>query len=307
MISMFQRSALILMTATCLASAQPQSLDTLKQAAAEMVSGRAKLTQEIIDSVFAFSELGYQETNTSAYLTTLLEKNGFRITRGVAGLPTAWVAEWGSGKPVIGLMADIDGLPATSQTPGVAWHKPLIENGPGHGEGHNAGQAVNVTAALVVKELMERNGIQGTLRLYPGVAEELIGSRTYMVNAGLFKDLDVMLSSHIASEFGTTWGPAGSGLVSVEYTFTGRSAHGASPWAGRSRSRRRRADERRLELPARAPPHWSTARTMSSPMAAISPTSSPRWPRSGTTSANSNTRESKNSTRSDQPSPRQPR
>jgi aminobenzoyl-glutamate utilization protein B len=93
-------------------------------------------------------------------------------------LPTAWVAEWGQGKPVIGLMADIDGLPATSQTPGIPWHKPLIENGPGHGEGHNAGQAVNITAALVVKELMERNRIQGTLRLYPGVAEELIGSRT---------------------------------------------------------------------------------------------------------------------------------
>jgi len=232
--SMFQRAAIILMSAACLADAQQQPLDTLKQAAAEMVAGRAKLTQEITDSVFAFSELGYQETNTSAYLTALLEKNGFRITRGVAGLPTAWIAEWGSGAPVIGLMADIDGLPATSQTPGIPWHKPLIDNGPGHGEGHNAGQAVNITAALVVKELMERNKIQGTLRLYPGVAEELIGSRTYMVNAGLFKGLDVMLSSHIANEFGTTWGPSGTGLVSVEYTFTGRSAHGASPWSGRS-------------------------------------------------------------------------
>lgn len=223
-----------LLTLSALAAAQPQSLDTLKQAAIEMVAGRAKLTQQIVDSVFAFSELGYQETNTSAYLTTLLEKNGFKVTRGVAGLPTSWVAEWGSGKPVIGLMADIDGLPATSQTPGIPWHKPLIDNGPGHGEGHNAGQAVNVTAALVVKSLMQKYKIPGTLRVYPGVAEELIGSRTYMVNAGLFRDLDVMLSSHISSEFNTTWGASGSGLVSTEYTFRGSSAHGASPWRGRS-------------------------------------------------------------------------
>jgi aminobenzoyl-glutamate utilization protein B len=173
---------------------------------------------------------------TAAYVTGLLEREGFRITRGVAGMPTAFVAEWGSGKPVLGLMADIDGLPETSQKPGVAYHAPLIPNGPGHGEGHNAGQAVNVTAAIVVKTLMERHGIPGTLRVYPGVAEELLGSRTYMVNAGLFKDLDIMLSSHISSDFSTAHGfPSGSGLVSTQYSFHGRSAHSAgSPWMGRS-------------------------------------------------------------------------
>ena len=218
-----------------LVAAQPPSLDVLKQAAQEMVQGRAKFTQQMVDSIFSFSELGYQEVWTSEYVTGILEKNGFRVTHGVAGMPTAWVAEWGSGKPVIGFMADIDGLPETSQTPGVAYHKPLIENGPGHGEGHNAGQALNVTAALVVKELMQRHGIAGTIRLYPGVAEELIGSRTWFVNAGLFKDLDVMLSTHIAADFGTGWGLSGTGLVSVEYTFLGRSSHSAAaPWLGRS-------------------------------------------------------------------------
>lgn len=216
-------------------AAQPPSIDVLKQAAREMVEGRRTLTQQMVDSIFSFSELGYQEFETSRYVTGILEKNGFRVTRGVAGLPTAWVAEWGVGKPVIAFMADIDGLPETSQTPGVAFHKPLLANGPGHGEGHNAGQAVNVTAALVVKELMQRHHIQGTLRVYPGIAEELLGSRTWMVNAGLFKDLDAMLSTHISSDFGTGYGASGTGLVSVEYTFTGRSAHSAaSPWAGRS-------------------------------------------------------------------------
>ena len=202
----------------------------------EMVEGRRAFTQQMVDSIFSFSELGYQEHETAAYVTGLLEKEGFRISRGVAGMPTGFVATWGSGKPVIGLMADIDGLPETSQKPGVAYHAPLIPNGPGHGEGHNAGQAVNVTAAIVVKNLMEKYKIPGTLRLYPGVAEELLGSRTYMVNAGLFKDLDVMLSSHISSDFTTAHGfPSGSGLVSTQYSFHGRSAHGAgSPWMGRS-------------------------------------------------------------------------
>jgi aminobenzoyl-glutamate utilization protein B len=226
-------AAAILMVG-CMAWGQAPTKDVLKQAAMEMAAGRAKFTQEVVDMVYSLSELGYQETETSKYLTGELEKAGFRVTRGVAGLPTSWVAEWGAGKPVIGLMADIDGLPETSQKPGIPWHEPLAAGGPGHGEGHNAGQAVNVTAALVVKELMQRHGLKGTLRVYPGVAEELIGSRTYMVMAGLFRDVDVMLSSHIAADFGTSYGPVGTGLVSVEYTFTGRSAHGASPWSGRS-------------------------------------------------------------------------
>jgi aminobenzoyl-glutamate utilization protein B len=229
------RPALALSLALVVCAQQPPAADVLKQAADEMVEGRRTYTQQIVDSIFSFSELGYQETWTADYVTRLLEKEGFRVTRGGAGMPTAFVAEWGSGQPVIGFMADIDGLPETSQKPGVAYHDPLIQNGPGHGEGHNAGQAVNVTAAVVVKALMQKHGIKGTIRVYPGVAEELLGSRTYMVNAGMFKDLDVMLSSHIASDFTTGYGAAGSGLVSTQFTFYGRSAHSAgSPWSGRS-------------------------------------------------------------------------
>jgi aminobenzoyl-glutamate utilization protein B len=228
-----RRLPVLLFLAGICAGQQPET-KVVKQAAMEMALGRARFTQQMVDSIFSFAELGYQEVETSRYITGLLEKNGFRVTRGVAGLDTGWIAEWGSGKPVIGLMADIDGLPETSQTPGVAYHKPLVDGAPGHGEGHNAGQALQVTAALVAKDLMERYKIQGTIRVYPGVAEELIGSRTFMVNAGLFKDVDAMLSAHISSDFGVTWGPAGTGLVSVEYTFHGRSAHGATPWNGRS-------------------------------------------------------------------------
>ncbi len=210
-------------------------MEDLKREALERVEARRVFTQQMVDSIFSFAELGYQEFETSAYVTGLLEKEGFQITRGVAGLPTAFVASWGSGKPVIGFIADIDGLPETSQKPGVAYHAPLIPNGPGHGEGHNAGQAVNVTAAIVLKELMQKHKIPGTIRVYPGVAEELLGSRTYMVLAGLFRDVDAMLSTHIGNEFSTGYGPDGSGLVSTEYIFQGQSAHAAaSPWMGRS-------------------------------------------------------------------------
>jgi aminobenzoyl-glutamate utilization protein B len=126
-------------------------------------------------------------------------------------------------------------LPETSQKPGVAYHDPLIPGGPGHGEGHNAGQAVNVTAALAVKAVLERHNLPGTIRVYPGIAEELLGSRTYMTRDGLFKDLDIMLSCHVGSAFSTNWGRRGLALVSTQFSFHGISAHGAgSPWRGRS-------------------------------------------------------------------------
>lgn len=217
-----------------LAPQEPAKLVALKDEAAREVQARQKLTQEIVDSIFSFAELGFQEFETSAYVTVILEKEGFEVKRNVAGMPTAFVATWGSGKPVIGFMADLDCLPQCSQKPGVAYHDPQIPGGPGHGEGHNAGQAVNVTAAIVVKELMRKNNIPGTLHVYPGIAEELLASRTYMVNAGLVRDLDAMLSAHIANQFTTMYGPSGTGLVSTWYNFHGRSAHAASPWLGRS-------------------------------------------------------------------------
>lgn len=227
--------ALLVVTGFLPAAAQRPALEELKSEVAAGVEARRALTQQIVDSLFSFGELGFQETETSAYLTAILEKEGFQVTRGVAGMPTAFVATWGSGKPVIGFMADIDGLPATSQKPGIPWRAPLIVDGPGHGEGHNSGPALIITSAIAVKEVMQKHRLPGTIRVYPGVAEELLASRTYMVLAGLFRDLDAMLSCHIASEFSTGYGPAGSGLVSTQYTFEGRSAHAAAaPWSGRS-------------------------------------------------------------------------
>jgi len=151
-------------------------------------------------------------------------------------MPTAFMATWGSGKPVIALGSDIDGIPQASQKPGVAYHDPLVPGAPGHGEGHNSGQAVNITAALAIKKLMEREKIPGTIKIWPGTAEELVGTKAYFVREGFFKDVDVTLFSHVGNNLGVSWGSgSGNGLVSVEYTFRGESAHSAgAPWRGRS-------------------------------------------------------------------------
>jgi len=218
------------------APAPPARLDGYKQETAGRVDEMAKLAQEMVDSVFSFAELGFQEVETSRYLTTVLEKNGFSIRRGVAGMPTAWVATWGSGKPVIAVGSDIDGIPQASQKPGVSGHSPLIEGAPGHGEGHNTGVPMNIIAALAVKRIMERDKLAGTLVLWPGVAEELLASKAWFVREGVFKDVDVCLFAHVGSNLDVAWGGTGAtGMVSVQYTFTGETAHSAgAPDRGRS-------------------------------------------------------------------------
>jgi len=216
---------------------QANNLDALKKEALSKVDARQQLVQQMVDQIFSFGELGFQEVETSKYVTSLLEKNGFTVERGVAGIPTAWVATYGSGKPVIGFITDIDCIPRASQKPGVAYHDPIIEGAPGHGEGHNSGMAVNVTAALVLKELMQEHKIPGTLKIMPGVAEELLGTKAYYVRAGLFKDVDAVLGVHVSDDFGTGYGHsfAPQGLVSVQYYFHGKASHAAgAPWDGRS-------------------------------------------------------------------------
>jgi aminobenzoyl-glutamate utilization protein B len=195
-----------------------------------------KQAQVMVDTVFSFGELGFQEFETSKYLTGILENAGFKVERGVAGIPTAFLATWGEGKPIIALGSDIDDIPQASQKPGVAYHDPMIEGAPGHGEGHNSGMPLNILAALAVKRVMEREHLKGTLMLWPGVAEELLGSKAYYVRAGLFKNVDAVLFCHVASNLTVSYGPMpGDGLVSVEYLFKGESAHAAgAPWRGRS-------------------------------------------------------------------------
>jgi len=228
----------ILLAAGGLRAQQAAQLPALKLEAAAEVDKMQTLTQQMVDEIFSFSELGFQEYETSKYVTGILEKNGFHVERGVAGVPTAWIATYGSGKPVIAFITDIDCIPRASQKPGVAYHDPIVEGAPGHGEGHNSGMAVNVTAALVLKKLMDAHKIGGTIKLVPGVAEELLGTKAFYVRAGMFKDVDIVLGAHVESEFSTSYGTGNgewSGLVSVQYFFHGKAAHAAgAPWEGRS-------------------------------------------------------------------------
>jgi aminobenzoyl-glutamate utilization protein B len=211
-------------------------LDAFKQEAVADVENRKVFSQQMVDQIFSYGELGFQEFETTRYLADILKQNGFAVQEAVAGIPTAFMATWGSGKPVIALGSDIDCIPQASQKPGVAWHEPLIEGAPGHGEGHNSGQAVNITAAIAVKKIMEREHLPGTLRIWTGTAEELVGSKAYFIRAGLFKDVDIALFTHVDDNLTVSWGAReGTGLVSVQYSFLGETAHAAAaPWRGRS-------------------------------------------------------------------------
>ena len=218
--------------------AQTRAVDTYKEQLLRDVEAMQRQTQVINDMLFSFGELGFQEYETSKYLTGLLEREGFKVERGISGIPTAWMATWssGTGKPVIALGSDVDGIPQASQKPGVAYRDPLVEGAPGHGEGHNSGQAVNITAALAMQRLMQRENLSGTIKIWPGVAEELLAGKAYFVRDGYFKDVDVVLFSHVGDNLGVSWGSRdATGLVSVEYMFSGQSAHSAAaPWRGRS-------------------------------------------------------------------------
>ena len=216
-------------------SAATAKLDALKKEALADVESRAQFSQQMVDQIFSYGELGFQEFETNRYLIDILKKNGFAVEEGIAGIPTAFMATWGSGKPVIALGSDIDGIPQASQKPGVAFHDPIIEGAPGHGEGHNSGQAVNITAAIAVKKIMERERLSGTIRIWPGTAEELVGTKAYFIRAGLFKDVDIALFTHVGDDLGVSWGArighrAGLGpvLVPSARRRTRRAARGAA-------------------------------------------------------------------------------
>jgi aminobenzoyl-glutamate utilization protein B len=203
-------------------------LDWLAQPAVLEKFGR------ISDAIWSYAELGLQEFRSSKLLADTLEEAGFRVERGVAGMPTAFVASYGSGKPVIGLLGEFDALPMLSQKPRVPTKDPIIEGAPGHGCGHNTMCTAAAAAAIAVKEAMDKHKLPGTIRVYGSPAEEIVASRPHLIRAGLFADVDAVIDNHSGSGFGTSYGRGGNALFSVVFSFAGRTAHGASAWSGRS-------------------------------------------------------------------------
>ncbi len=189
----------------------------------------------ISDQIWGFAELGLQEYKSSALLIETLEKEGFSIEKDLAGMPTCFVATYGSGEPVIGILAEYDALPMISQKARTPEQDPLVKGAPGHGCGHNLMGTAASAAAIATKKAMEKYGIKGTIKVFGSPAEEMLISRPYMVRAGLFEGVDAVINNHTSAGFNTRYGVTGNAMISVIYSFTGKTAHSAgAPWSGRS-------------------------------------------------------------------------
>jgi len=189
----------------------------------------------ISDAIWNYAELGMQEFKSSALLIKTLEEEGFSVEKNVAGMPTCFVATWGSGKPVIGILGEFDALPMISQKALTPVQAPLVNGAPGHGCGHNMMGTAGVAAMIALKKVMTENNIPGTIKFFGSPAEETLISRPYMVRAGVFKDVDAVIDNHTSSEFSTSYGINGTAVMSVVFSFKGKTAHAAgSPWTGKS-------------------------------------------------------------------------
>lgn len=211
-----------------------QDLTPAKKTAIAWVD-RAKATyEEIAKYIWNNPELSLVEFKSSGKLQEYLAKNGFKVEKGVSGMATAFVATWGSGKPVIGFLAEFDALPGLSQVAGKAVREPIIQEAPGHGCGHNLFGTASATAAIATKVAMEKHGIKGTLKVFGTPAEETLVGKIFMARDGVFDGTDIMVSWHPGDYNGvdyTMW----SAMTSVKFQFKGVAAHAAAaPHLGRS-------------------------------------------------------------------------
>ena len=204
-----------------------------KQRAAAVIEARRAELTALSDEIWRHAETALRETRSSKALADYAEGHGFRVTRGVAGMPTAFVAEFGRGKPVIGIMGEYDALPGISQKAQPV-KEALEEGAPGHGCGHNLFGVGSLAAALAMKDLIASGRLNGTIRFFGTPAEEVVGGKIYMLRDGVMDGVDVMLAWHPSDETRADM-KSSQALVDVEVEFRGRSAHAAyDPWNGRS-------------------------------------------------------------------------
>ncbi len=189
---------------------------------------------EVARQIWDFAEVGYQEQKSSALLESELKAAGFAVQAGVAGIPTAFVAGFGSGTPVVAIIGEFDALPGLSQTAGAPTRQPIVADAPGHGCGHNLLGTGALAAAVAVKDWLRATGHAGTLRFYGTPAEEGGAGKVYMLRAGLFKDVDVAVSWHPGDRNDAS--PSSTlANISAKFRFHGIAAHAAAaPDKGRS-------------------------------------------------------------------------
>ena len=204
-----------------------------KQAAAASIEAHRSELVSLSDQVWGFAETALRETRSAALLADYAEKQGFRVERGIVSMPTAFVASYGAGEPVIAVLGEYDALPGLSQK-AVPEKTPLVVGAPGHGCGHNLFGAASVGAAVAIKELIAAGRLKGSVRFYGTPAEENYGGKAYMARDGVFKDVDVALAWHPADRNRADM-HGGQAIVDMLVEFKGKAAHAAAdPWNGRS-------------------------------------------------------------------------
>jgi aminobenzoyl-glutamate utilization protein B len=217
--------------ATCLAADEPLRLT--QQTAVADVEARSDELRAVNKAIWEFAEVGLEERRSSALLVEKLKSAGFEVETGTAGMPTAFVASYGSGKPVIALLAEYDALPGMSQKASPA-REAVVADAPGHACGHSGLGTGTLGAVLAAKAAMEKHGLKGTIRLYGTPAEETLIGKVYMTLAGVFDDVDVCLHYHPGDK-NDSWSSSSKALVSAKFTFQGTAAHASvSPHSGRS-------------------------------------------------------------------------
>ena len=206
-----------------------------KQEIIQLLEDRYDELTSLSDQIWSFEEVAFEEAQSAQALIDYATSNGFTIERGIGEIPTAFTAEYGSGKPIIAIMGEFDALPGLSQEP-VPYKSPRNEGGAGHGCGHNLFGVASLAAATAVKELIEDGTLKGTVRFYGTPAEEKYFGKLWMIRAGAFDDVDVMMDWHPAPE---TKANVQSSLALVDFMveYYGQAAHAAAdPWNGRSAS-----------------------------------------------------------------------
>lgn len=228
-------SILILCLAISSTAQTKPKISKNKQAVITSIDSKFKQLTDLSDKIWSFEEIAFQEKQSAKALGDFAEAHGFKVKRGVADIPTALVAEYGSGKPIIGILGEFDALPGLSQK-AVPTKDPLNENSAGHGCGHNLFGVASLGAAIAIKELIEEGKLQGTIRFYGTPAEEKFFGKLWMIRAGLFDDVDIVMDWHPSAE---TKADVQSSLALVDFMveFYGQAAHAsADPWNGRSAS-----------------------------------------------------------------------
>jgi aminobenzoyl-glutamate utilization protein B len=204
-----------------------------KRAAVNAVDRHAHDLEQLSDRIWAYAETALREQKSAAALADYAEQQGFEVQRGVSGMPTAFIATYGSGRPVIGVMGEYDALPGISQKATPA-QEPLAAGAGGHGCGHNLFGPASLGAALAIKEQIAAGKLRGTVKFYGTPAEEAVGAKTYMARDGVFDGIDAVLAWHPSDETLADL-DSGQAMVDVTVDFAGRTAHAASdPWNGRS-------------------------------------------------------------------------